>query len=202
MSFNWRKYASVLWSSIKDRVVQDATRDQSEKVSLLARDLYLYVQELEKRLEQSQAVFNTAGVTIIVTGAACPTGWVEDTTWRNRFLQGPDAGGGNIGTTGSESITIAGAGSHSHSIPMHRHTISTGGSHEHDMYEENISYASGGTTKSVVVGGYFTYSSGSHDHGGYTGYYGPDVTDIESNHVHSASGITPAFKRALFCKKA
>lgn len=197
MSFNWRKYASAMWSSITDKVVQDSGRDQSEKVALLARDLYLYVQELEKKLS-----FLDGGVVIIVTGAACPSGWVEDVTWRNRFLQGPDASGANVGATGAESITIASAGSHSHTVPMHRHNISTQADHFHSLVAKNISYTAGSTTTSVVDGAYATYYAGAHDHTGYTGYYGPDATDIEPSHVHSASNITPAFKRALFCTKA
>lgn len=206
MSFNWRKYASSMWSGIKDRILQDATRDQSEKVGLLARDLYLYVQEMEKKLEERtadlEAIFNTSGVVIIVTGTACPTGWEEDTTWRNRFLQGPDASGANIGTTGAEAITIASDGSHAHVMPNHRHVISSQAAHDHSLYYDNIGYSAGGIITSVVLGGYKTYTANSHDHGGYTGYNTSENTQGAGSHSHTASGISPAFKRALFCKKA
>ena len=142
---------------------------------------------------------------IVLSLAACPSGFTEEQSLSGKFVLGTVNGAGNVGTTGgSDDITTVLNHTHTVSVtdPTHNHTQNA---HTHVV-----------TSQTATTGGATSYEHGVLDTssaeaeatevtGGTTATNNAAATGITASTANPAGGVAsidnrPAFVRVIFCK--
>ncbi|MBI5743149.1 MAG: hypothetical protein HY952_01235 [Elusimicrobia bacterium] len=198
--------SAIIWSSglamdSSGRVGIGTTPDTTVKLHVAGK---LRVDQSTVSVNGTDMFFIPSGIIMLFDGSACPSGWTEITSVRNRIARGWDgatpAGDANIGGSDTHSHTTDVASFTTGSEAAHTHAVGTGPSAT--WCTSRTAAACSGQADYGNAGNTFQASGTSaHTHGN---------TSAGSSHSHSAdppiatsstNSNLPAYRAFLFCKK-
>lgn len=137
---------------------------------------------------------------IVLSLAACPSGFAEETSLNGKFVLGTlNANGDVTGTGGSDTIT---------SVLNHTHAVNiTDPGHNHTQNSFAPRIVNSGTAGTVGVQGASTASNANASNSATTATNQSNTTGITATTGNPVGGVAsidnrPAFVKVIFCKKS